>query len=172
MNVIARRQQTMHTIPGSRNSGKGVATAVISTPTDWTEEQQIEVIRRLRWFRRGNRLSAATQEVRLNTGIIRGMGASGEVVTTAGMVFAFTMMSMIVSDLRVVGQLGTTIGLGLLVDTFIVRTFMTPSIVAALGRWFWRPLNTFRTVGKRDPEPDPDPEPDVNTAPIPQPTTV
>jgi putative drug exporter of the RND superfamily len=108
----------------------------------------------------------------LNTGIIRGMGASGQVVTAAGMVFAFTMMSMIVSDLRVVGQLGTTIGLGLLVDTFIVRTFMTPSIAAALGRWFWWPLNTFRTVGKRDPEPDPDPEPDVNTAPIPQPTTV
>ena len=82
----------------------------------------------------------------LNTGIIRGMGATGRVVTAAGLVFAFTMMSMIVSDLRVVGQLGMTIGIGLLVDTLIVRSFMTPSIAAALGRWFWWPLNTFKIV--------------------------
>lgn len=79
----------------------------------------------------------------LNTAIIRGMGESGRVVSAAGLVFAFTMMSMIVSDLRVVGQIGTTIGLGLLVDTLIVRTFMTPAIAAVLGRWFWWPLNTF-----------------------------
>ncbi|CAM3257804.1 RND family transporter [Mycobacterium simiae] len=82
----------------------------------------------------------------LNTGIIRGMGATGRVVTAAGMVFAFTMMSMIVSDLRVIGQLGMTIGIGLVVDTLIVRAFMTPSIAAALGRWFWWPLNTFKIV--------------------------
>jgi putative drug exporter of the RND superfamily len=105
----------------------------------------------------------------LNTGIIRGMGATGRVVTAAGLVFAFTMMSMIVSNLRVVGQLGTTIGLGLLVDTLIVRSFMTPSIAAALGRWFWWPLNTFRTPG--GPDPDPHPESEATTAPLPQTTT-
>jgi RND superfamily putative drug exporter len=98
----------------------------------------------------------------LNTGIIRGMGATGRVVTAAGLVFAFTMMSMIVSDLRVVGQLGTTIGIGLLVDTLIVRSFMTPSIAAALGRWFWWPLNTFKIVKRGGPEP----ARDANTAPI------
>ncbi|OBG23868.1 hypothetical protein A5765_18360 [Mycolicibacterium celeriflavum] len=82
----------------------------------------------------------------LNTGIIRGVGATGRVVTAAGLVFAFTMMAMIVSDLRVVGQLGMTIGIGLIIDTLIVRAFMTPSIAAALGRWFWWPLNTFKIV--------------------------
>jgi putative drug exporter of the RND superfamily len=54
-------------------------------------------------------------------------------------VFAFTMASMVVSDLRIIGQVGTTIGLGLLFDTLIVRAFMTPSIAALLGRWFWWP---------------------------------
>ena len=48
---------------------------------------------------------------------------------------------MLVSDLRVVGQVGTTIGLGLLFDTLIVRSFMMPSVAALLGRWFWWPLN-------------------------------
>ncbi|MGC2652331.1 MAG: MMPL family transporter [Mycobacterium sp.] len=76
----------------------------------------------------------------LNTGIIRAMAGSGSVVTAAGLVFAFTMSSFVFSDLRVLGQLGTTIGLGLLFDTLIVRSFMTPSIAALLGRWFWWPL--------------------------------
>lgn len=75
----------------------------------------------------------------INTGLIRAMGGTGKVVTTAGLVFAATMASMAVSDLRIIGQIGTTIGLGLLFDTMIVRSFLTPSIAAVLGRWFWWP---------------------------------
>jgi len=75
----------------------------------------------------------------IHTGIIRAMGGTGKVVTNAGLVFAFTMASMVVSDLRSIGQTGTTIGLGLLFDTLIVRAFMTPSVAALLGRWFWWP---------------------------------
>jgi putative drug exporter of the RND superfamily len=75
----------------------------------------------------------------LKTGIIRSMGGTGRVVTTAGLVFAFTMGSMVTSDLRIVGQFGTTIMIGLLFDTLVVRSFMTPSIAALLGRWFWWP---------------------------------
>lgn len=56
------------------------------------------------------------------------------------MVFAVTMSLFVFSDLRIIGQIGTTIGLGLLFDTLVVRSFMTPSIAALLGRWFWWPL--------------------------------
>ena len=77
----------------------------------------------------------------INTGIIRAMGGTGRVVTNAGLVFAFTMASMLVSDLRSLAQVGTTIGMGLLFDTLVVRAFMTPSIAALLGRWFWWPLH-------------------------------
>jgi putative drug exporter of the RND superfamily len=86
-------------------------------------------------------VSRMKEEIRagINTGIIRAMGGTGKVVTAAGLVFAFTMGSMVVSDLRITGQVGTTIGLGLLFDTLIVRAFITPSIAALLGRWFWWP---------------------------------
>jgi len=77
----------------------------------------------------------------LNTGIIRAIAGSGSVVTSAGLVFAFTMMSFAISDLKVMAQVGTTIGLGLLVDTLVIRSFLTPSIAALLGRWFWWPQN-------------------------------
>lgn len=73
----------------------------------------------------------------IKTGIIRAMGATGGVVTAAGLVFAVTMASMVTSDLIAIGQGGTTIGLGLLFDTLVVRSLMTPSIAAVLGRWFW-----------------------------------
>ncbi|WP_051111482.1 RND family transporter [Mycobacterium sp. 141] len=76
----------------------------------------------------------------INTGIIRSMGSTGSVVTAAGLVFAFTMGSMVSGDLLNVGQGGTTIGIGLLVDTLIVRSLMTPAIAALLGPWFWWPL--------------------------------
>ncbi len=75
----------------------------------------------------------------LKTGIIRSMAGTGSVVTSAGLVFAATMTAFIVSDLKITGQFGTTIGLGLLFDTLIVRSFMTPSIAALMGRWFWWP---------------------------------
>jgi putative drug exporter of the RND superfamily len=75
----------------------------------------------------------------INTGIIRAMAGTGKVVTNAGLVFAFTMGSMMVSDLVTIGQIGSTIGLGLLFDTLVVRAFMTPAIAALLGRWFWWP---------------------------------
>ncbi len=90
----------------------------------------------------------------LNTGIIRAMGGSGSVVTSAGMVFAVTMAAMAFSELRVLAQVGTTIGLGLMFDTLVIRSFMTPSIAALLGRWFWWPQRVR-------PRPVPQPWPSV-----------
>jgi RND superfamily putative drug exporter len=90
----------------------------------------------------------------IKTGIIRSMAGTGAVVTSAGLVFAFTMMTMMVSDLVVAGQVGTTIGLGLLFDTLVIRSFMTPSIAAMMGRWFWWPQ-----VVRMRPKPVPFPTP-------------
>ena len=89
----------------------------------------------------------------LNTGIIRAMAGSGAVVTAAGLVFAATMASFLFADLRILGQIGTTIALGLLFDTLIVRSFMTPAVAALLGRWFWWPLNVRPRPARRTSQP-------------------
>jgi len=90
----------------------------------------------------------------VRTGIIRSMAGTGSVVTSAGLVFAFTMASMAVSDMIVIGQVGTTIALGLLFDTLVVRSLLTPSLAALLGRWFWWPqLVRERPVPKKWPIP-------------------
>lgn len=88
----------------------------------------------------------------IKTGIIRSMAGTGAVVTSAGLVFAFTMISMGASALLILAQVGSTIGMGLLFDTLVVRSFMTPSIAALLGRWFWWPQHV-RTRPKPVPTP-------------------
>ena len=95
----------------------------------------------------------------LHTGIIRSMAGTGSVVTSAGLVFAMTMAAMAFSELRILAQVGTTIGLGLLFDTLVIRSFMTPAIAALLGRWFWWPQ-----VVRQRPAPQPWPAP--TTAPL------
>ena len=69
----------------------------------------------------------------LKTGIIRSMAGTGGVVTSAGLVFAATMAGMMFSKLTVLAQMGSTIAIGLLVDTLIVRSLLMPSIATHAG---------------------------------------
>jgi putative drug exporter of the RND superfamily len=79
------------------------------------------------------------------TAIIRAFGGTGGVVTTAGIVFGLTMLALLASSVLSIAQIGTTIAVGLLVDTLVVRALIVPSIMSLLGRWFWWP----RAVGRR-----------------------
>lgn len=82
----------------------------------------------------------------LKTGIIRAFGATGGVVTVAGVIFGLTMLALLSSSVLSIAQIGTTIAVGLLLDTLVVRAFIVPSIVALLGRWFWWPSPLPRRV--------------------------
>ncbi|WP_309297867.1 MULTISPECIES: MMPL/RND family transporter [Mycobacterium] len=82
----------------------------------------------------------------LKTGIIRAFGGTGGVVTTAGIVFGITMLALLSSSVLSIAQIGTTVAVGLLIDTLVVRAFVVPSIVALLGRWFWWPGIVGRAV--------------------------
>jgi putative drug exporter of the RND superfamily len=70
------------------------------------------------------------------------------VVTTAGIVFGITMFALAGSTVLSIEQVGMTVGIGLLLDTLIVRTFLMPSLVALLGRWFWWPRLPSRPPGR------------------------
>ncbi|MGL6234601.1 MAG: RND family transporter [Segniliparus sp.] len=76
----------------------------------------------------------------VRTGVIRSVAGTGGVVTTAGMVFAFTQFAMLGASLVNLAQMGFTIGMGLVIDTFIVRTYIVPALAVLLGEKFWWPL--------------------------------
>jgi putative drug exporter of the RND superfamily len=75
------------------------------------------------------------------------------VVTTAGIVFGITMFALVGSTVLSIEQVGLTVGIGLLLDTLLVRTFLMPSLVALLGRWFWWPLLPGRRSDVRRAQP-------------------
>ncbi|MEH3138633.1 MAG: MMPL family transporter [Mycobacterium kyogaense] len=102
----------------------------------------------------------------LKTGIIRSMAGTGGVVTSAGLVFAATMAAMLGSSLTVLAQMGSTIAIGLLVDTLVVRSFLMPSIATLLGRWFWWPQVVYPRGDNHFLPPAP-PARDADTAPVP-----
>ena len=109
----------------------------------------------------------------LKTGLIRAMAGTGGVVTAAGLVFAATMAAMVGSNLIVLAQMGSTIAIGLLVDTLIVRSLLMPSIATLLGRWFWWPLVVYPRGDNHFRKPATPPPPasdDTDTAPVPVPS--
>jgi RND superfamily putative drug exporter len=72
--------------------------------------------------------------------VIVALQRTGGVITSAGLILAGTFASLMALDLVALFQVGFTVTLGLLVDAFLVRTFLVPSIAVLLGeRNWWRP---------------------------------
>ena len=75
----------------------------------------------------------------MRSGVIRTVRSTGGVITAAGLIFAASMFGLLFSSIGVVVQGGFVIGVGILVDTFLVRTITVPAIAALLGRASWWP---------------------------------
>jgi RND superfamily putative drug exporter len=78
--------------------------------------------------------------------VIKTVGATGGVITSAGLIFAASMLALTVSSLATVVQLGFVIGVGLLLDTFIVRTITVPAVAVLIGDKNWWPSKTPRQM--------------------------
>lgn len=72
-------------------------------------------------------------------GIIRTLSSTGGVITAAGLIFAASMCGLLFSSIGTVVQGGFVIGVGILLDTFLVRTITVPAIAALVGRANWWP---------------------------------
>ncbi len=72
-------------------------------------------------------------------GIIRTLSSTGGVITAAGLIFAASMGGLLFSSIGTVVQGGFVIGVGILLDTFLVRTITVPAIAALVGRANWWP---------------------------------
>lgn len=80
----------------------------------------------------------------VRSAVIKTVGATGGVITSAGLIFAASMLALTVSSLATVVQMGFVIGVGLLLDTFIVRTITVPAIAVLVGDANWWPSQTPR----------------------------
>jgi RND superfamily putative drug exporter len=72
-------------------------------------------------------------------GALRALVATGPVITSAGLILAGTFAVLMTLPLDILLELGFTVALGVLLDTFLVRTLMVPSIVKIVGEASWWP---------------------------------
>lgn len=80
-----------------------------------------------------HRADLEAREHGVREGMARAVGHTGAVITSAGIVLAGVFAALGVLPLVVLGQLGLIVGLGVLIDTFVVRTVLVPGVVALLG---------------------------------------
>jgi RND superfamily putative drug exporter len=82
----------------------------------------------------------------IREGVISALEKTGGVITSAGLILAGTFMALSVLPLDSLLQIGVTVALGLLVDTFLVRVFLVPSIAFQLGELNWWPARRRPTA--------------------------
>jgi RND superfamily putative drug exporter len=75
----------------------------------------------------------------IRAGVIRTVGSTGGVITSAGLIFAASMFGLTASSISNIVQVGFIIGVGLLLDTFVVRTITVPAMAVILGEANWWP---------------------------------
>lgn len=72
-------------------------------------------------------------------GMVRAVSHTGAVITSAGIVLAAVFAALGVLPLVTLGQLGLIVGVGVIVDTLVVRTVIVPAVFGVLGDRIWWP---------------------------------
>ena len=80
-------------------------------------------------------------------GVLRALVHTGGVVTGAGLILAGTFATLILLPLEELVQIGATVAIGVLLDTFVVRALLIPAITHRLGERSWWPNKVVREHG-------------------------
>jgi putative drug exporter of the RND superfamily len=80
-------------------------------------------------------------------GVIRTVGSTGGVITSAGLIFAASMFGLVPASISMMSEAGFIIGVGIVLDTFLVRTITVPALAALIGQANWWPSR----LGQRQP---------------------
>jgi RND superfamily putative drug exporter len=96
-----------------------------------------------------SRIREEAHHLPLREAVAKAVGVTGTTVTSAGLVLAGTFSVFAIVGGRSSGgsqivDVGVGLALGILMDTFIVRTILVPCTVVLLGRWNWWPSKLSR----------------------------
>jgi putative drug exporter of the RND superfamily len=90
------------------------------------------------------RVREEAQGTSTRRGMLEGLSATGGVITSAGLVLAGTFSVLAVLPLVALTQIGITVALGVLLDTFVVRSILVPALTFDLGERTWWPSRLAR----------------------------
>ncbi len=104
------------------------------------------------------RVREETQRFGTEHGMLRGLAVTGGVITSAGIVLAGTFAVLGVLPLVFLTQIGFAVAVGVLIDTFIVRSTLVPALVLEIGKKIWWPSALSREEGADGAKPEEEPE--------------
>ncbi|WP_240658649.1 MMPL family transporter [Microbacterium sp. CPCC 204701] len=81
------------------------------------------------------------------SGILRGLVATGGVITSAGLVLAATFAALGVIPILFLAQIAFIVAFGVLLDTFVVRSLLVPALSYDIGRAIWWPSKLWHDDG-------------------------
>jgi RND superfamily putative drug exporter len=87
----------------------------------------------------------------IHEAVARGVTLTGRVITSAGVILAGTFAALLLAPLPNLRQIGFGVTVGILIDTFLVRSLLVPAATMLLGRWAFWPR-----IPNRPPAPRPD----------------
>jgi RND superfamily putative drug exporter len=91
-----------------------------------------------------SRIREEARQYPIKEAVSRAVTNTGGVITACGVILAGTFATLMTSPLQVVFQIGAAVGIGVLIDTFLVRALLVPALAALAGRWSWWPSSLFR----------------------------
>ncbi|HEY2916528.1 MAG TPA: MMPL family transporter [Candidatus Limnocylindrales bacterium] len=96
-----------------------------------------------------SRIREEAHDLPLRDAVARAIGRTGSTITTAGVILGGTFAVLAVAGGSAGGgqiqQIGYGVAAGVLMDTFLLRSLLVPSLVVLLGRWNWWPSHLART---------------------------
>ncbi len=109
------------------------------------------------------RIREEAHRLPLPEAVSRALRVTGTTVTSAGLVLAgtFGVLAIVGSgsagaqNVRTIVDVGVGLALGVLMDTFLVRTLLVPSAVVLIGRWNWWPSRLYFLGGSDPPQTPP-----------------
>ena len=93
-----------------------------------------------------SRLKEESVKLPLDSAILKTLALTGGVITSAGLILAGTFSALMSLPLQDLFQLGFAVAIGVLMDTFITRTLIVPSLVKLLGQWNWWPSKQTNNI--------------------------
>jgi RND superfamily putative drug exporter len=99
------------------------------------------------------RVREESKKLGTRPGILKGLTVTGGVITSAGIVLAATFLVLGVLPLVALREIGVAVAIGVLLDTFIIRSTLVPALAYSIGRKIWWPS----ALAKAD-QPDREPE--------------
>lgn len=84
----------------------------------------------------------------INEAVFRTVHSTAGIIASAGAIVSGSFIALTTTDIVGLNQVGFAVGVGILIDTIVIRTVLVSSLALLFGRWSWFPNPIMNTIGR------------------------